>query len=314
MALLESISVARATREPDDPPLRNNEEIVAVGAASVAGAFFLTVPAAGGFSQTLVNAAAGARTQLSELVTAALAILTALFLAPVLSDLPEATLGSVVLVAVSSLVSLKDLKRVARVDHTELALAVATAVIALFTNLLVGVIVGVALTYLLVLHALNHPVIVEVRAQAKGGGVRPVTDHDDPPLVELPGLLALRIEGGMFTANIRAIEQTLLDLTEAHEPTPEVLVVDVQGTRGTSFYVMEVFGSINDHLARHGTDLWIAGLPVQALAKARRTLAWSTWVEAGKLHETVELAFAAFLRRETDLPGQPSKPAPPRPG
>ena len=149
MALLESISVARATREPDDPPLRNNQEIVAVGAASVAGAFFLTVPAAGGFSQTLVNAAAGARTQLSELVTAALAILTALFLAPVLSDLPEATLGSVVLVAVSSLVSLKDLKRVARVDHTELALAVATAVIALFTNLLVGVIVGVALTYLL---------------------------------------------------------------------------------------------------------------------------------------------------------------------
>ena len=28
----------------------------------------------------------------------------------------------------------------------------------------------------------------------------------------------------------------------------------------------------------------------------------------------VELAFAAFLRRESDLPGRPSKPAPPRPG
>ena len=70
----------------------------------MAGAFFQAVPAAGGFSQTLVNVGAGARTQVSGLVTAAVAVLVALFLAPVLSDLPEATLASVVLVAVIGLI------------------------------------------------------------------------------------------------------------------------------------------------------------------------------------------------------------------
>ncbi len=60
MAFLDSVSVARATREPFDPPIDNNRELVAVGMASLAGSFLQAVPAAGGFSQTLVNAEAGA--------------------------------------------------------------------------------------------------------------------------------------------------------------------------------------------------------------------------------------------------------------
>ena len=91
---------------------------MAVGAASVAGAFFLTVPAAGGFSQTLVNADAGARTQMSELVKVALAVVVALVLAPVLSDLPQATLGAIVFVAVTGLISFRDLARLARLDRS----------------------------------------------------------------------------------------------------------------------------------------------------------------------------------------------------
>ncbi len=60
----------------------------------MAGAFFRAMPSAGGFSQTAINQRAGARTQLSELVTVALAVGCALFLGGVLSDLPQATLGA----------------------------------------------------------------------------------------------------------------------------------------------------------------------------------------------------------------------------
>ena len=128
MAYLESVSVARTTREADDPPLDNDRELVAVGAASVTGAFFQTVPAAGGFSQTLVNADAGASTQLSELVTAGLAVLTALVLAPGLSDLPQATLGAIVFVAVLGLIGVADLVRLGRISRAELVVALITGV------------------------------------------------------------------------------------------------------------------------------------------------------------------------------------------
>ena len=80
MAFLESAAVARGIRRPSEPQIDSNQELLATGAANVAGAFFTTMPAAGGFSQSAVNQSAGARSQLATLVTVGLAVLVALFL------------------------------------------------------------------------------------------------------------------------------------------------------------------------------------------------------------------------------------------
>ena len=105
---------------------------------------------------------------MSQLVTAGLAILVALFLAPVLADLPEATLGAIVTVSVLGLISFSALARLGRIDPLELTIAVVTGVIALLTNLLVGVLVGVLLTFYFVLRALDHPVVSELRRTPEG--------------------------------------------------------------------------------------------------------------------------------------------------
>ena len=69
MVFLETAAVGRSVRRHGEPPIDNNQELVASGLACVVGAFFRAMPAAGGFSQTAINQRAGARTQLSELVT-----------------------------------------------------------------------------------------------------------------------------------------------------------------------------------------------------------------------------------------------------
>jgi hypothetical protein len=132
--LIETVSVARGMRRPDEPPIDNDQELVAVGLASVAGAYFRVMPAAGGFSQTAVNERAGARTQMSELTTAGLAVLVALFLAPVLSDLPEATLGAMVVVATLGLVKPAEFVMLFRFSRLEFFLALGTAAIALVSG------------------------------------------------------------------------------------------------------------------------------------------------------------------------------------
>ncbi|NKT67441.1 hypothetical protein GS860_05385, partial [Rhodococcus hoagii] len=106
MAFLETVAVARGVRRSTEPQIDSDRELLAGGFASVAGSFFHSLPPAGGFSQTAVALRAGARTQLSGIVTAVLAVLVALFLAPVLSDLPQATLGAMVVVATLGLVDL----------------------------------------------------------------------------------------------------------------------------------------------------------------------------------------------------------------
>ncbi len=123
MAFLETVSVARGVRRSDEPQVDADRELTATGITAVVGAFFHTLPPAGGFSQTQVNLRSGARTQVSGLVTAALAVVVALFLAPVLSKLPEATLGAMVLVAVTGLIDVSAMKRLFRISKLEFGLA-----------------------------------------------------------------------------------------------------------------------------------------------------------------------------------------------
>ena len=163
MCFLETAAVAGSVRRPEEPPIDNDQELAANGVACVAGAFFQAMPSAGGFSQTAINQRAGARTQLSELVTVALAVGCALFLAGVLSDLPEATLGCLVMVAVLGLIKPAEFVRFWQLSRIEFWVAVVTAVVGLSQGLLNAVAVGV------------HP-----HAPAGDRGARPDPPHRAP--------------------------------------------------------------------------------------------------------------------------------------
>ena len=74
MVFLETLAVGRSVRRQGEPPIDNDQELLANGLSCAAGALFRAMPSAGGFSQTAINQGAGARTQLSELVTVVLAV------------------------------------------------------------------------------------------------------------------------------------------------------------------------------------------------------------------------------------------------
>lgn len=282
MAFTETIAVGRSTREPADPPIATGRELLANGTAAVAGAFVATAPPAGGFSQTMVNVGAGARTQLSSLVTASVAVAAALFLAPVLSDLPEATLAAVVVVAVTGLLDVGELRRIARIDRAEVWVAGATGVLALVTNLLVGVLAGVLLTYYLVLRRLNHPLL-----------------RQESPLL---GLLVVRIEGALYTMNVRTVQTELVRRATTADPPPRVLLLDLGATLDTSVTVMDAFAATEQQLARDGIALWVAAVPEAALVKARRTAAWPSWRDGGRVHPSVRAAVDAYERLVAEGP------------
>jgi high affinity sulfate transporter 1 len=290
MSYFETVTAARIARDPDDPPVDNNQEYVADGAATLVGAFFQTVPPAGGFSQTQVNTNAGAQTQVSQLVTVLVAIVIALFLAPVLSDLPAATLGAIVVVSVSGLLVLTEVRRIRQIDPVELVVVALTALFALVFDLLIGVLVGVFLTFYMVLRRLNRPAIVELRRPPTGGEPLPAREGDGA----IPGMLILRIEGGLYTLNVRRAQEEIYARVDGAEPRPEVLLLDVGATVDTSVTVIDIMAETERQLARHGTQMWLAAIPERAEAKARRTDLWDEWLDAGRIHSTVSAAVEAF--------------------
>lgn len=98
MSFTESIAAGRAFARPAEPPINANRELIATGAANMAGALLGAMPAGGGTSQTAVVRAAGGRSQKASLVTAGAAAATMLLLAPLLGLLPNAALAAVVIV------------------------------------------------------------------------------------------------------------------------------------------------------------------------------------------------------------------------
>ena len=135
MSFVESIAAARAFVRPDDRELNANRELLALGAANAGAGFFQGLPAGGGLSQTAVNDAAGARTPLAGAVTAAVALLTVLFLTGLFETLPQASLGAVVIVAAAGLVDLEAIKALGRIRGSAIVLASVTV----FGVLLLGV-------------------------------------------------------------------------------------------------------------------------------------------------------------------------------
>ena len=98
MSFTETIAAGRAFVRSDEPSPQANRELLATGLANAGGAFLGAMPGGGGTTQTAVNRLAGARSQLAEIVTAAMTLVTMLLLAPLIGLMPQATLAAVVIV------------------------------------------------------------------------------------------------------------------------------------------------------------------------------------------------------------------------
>lgn len=150
------------------------------------------------------------------------------------------------------------------------------------------------LTIYFVLRALNHPVVVELKRSPTSHELLPARDGDEA----VPGMLILRIEGGLYTLNVRGVQKRILDQASSMDPPPRVVLLDVGGTADTSVTVLDVMLDIDHVLTRMGSQLWVANIPTQAAEKARRTEMWEPWLDKGKIHISVAAAVAAFETSE----------------
>jgi sulfate permease, SulP family len=234
MVFLETLAVGRGVRRSTEPPIDNDQELLASSLSCAAGAFFRAMPSAGGFSQTAINQRAGARTQLSELVTVGLAVACALFLGGVLSDLPKATLGSLVVIAVLGLIDPAEFVRFWRFNRLEFWVAGITAASGLVFGLLPAVLVGVLLTLFLVLVELDRIGLTELQPTSGDRDIEAAGDNTEP----VPGLLILRFDGPLYTANIRTVNRKVVAAVE-ERPGTAVVVLDATAVPGLTLTVVQ---------------------------------------------------------------------------
>ena len=95
-------------------PVDSNQELLGQGLSNMASSISGSIPVSGSFSRSAVNESSGAYSGLSSIVTMIVVGLTLLFATPLLHNLPEATLGVIVIFAVIPLIKVKEINKLYR--------------------------------------------------------------------------------------------------------------------------------------------------------------------------------------------------------
>ena len=245
-----------------------NQEMVGLGAANLAAGFFQGFPISSSSSRTPVAEAAGARTQLTNVV-GALAIAILLLVAPnLLKHLPTAALAAVVIASAISLFEVTDLRRIYRIQQWEFWLSMAC-----FAGVAVlGVIPGIGLAIVLAIIEFlwdawrpHHAVL----GRAEGvKGYHDITRYPDARRV--PGLVLFRWDAPLFFANAELFHARVLDAV-AHSPTAvRWFVVAAEPVTSIDVTAADMLAELDKELHDRGIELHFAELKDPVKDKLKR--------------------------------------------
>ncbi|RLJ65149.1 SulP family inorganic anion transporter [Sulfurisoma sediminicola] len=293
ISFTESIAAARAFVRPEDPPIDANRELLALGAANVAGAFIGSMPAGGGTSQTAVNLNAGAQTQASSLVVAAAAFATLLFLAPVLALMPHATLAAVVVAYSIGLIAPAEFEAIRKVRTMEFHWALYACLGVMMLGTLKGILVAIVLSLVGLMSMANNPRVSEIRRKPGTNVFRPIApEHAGDE--EISDMLIVRPEGRIYFGNAAVVVAKVSELARVRPP--QVLLFDCAAMPGLEYTSLKMLVESEERLRRQNVELWLAALNPEVLDLVRRTpLAERLGRE--RMFFTVEQAVAAFEAR-----------------
>ena len=268
MSFTETMAAGRAFAQSGEPALRPNQELLATGIATAGGAVLGGMPAGGGTSQTAVNRLAGARSQLAGLVTGGATLLTLLFLAPLISLMPQATLAAVVIVYSVGLIQLPEFRAILAVRRTEFIWAVAAFAGVMLLGTLKGILVAIIVSLVSLAHQVADPPVYRLGRKRGTSVFRPLSEeHPDDEIFD--GLLILRPVGRLFFANGQRVAEKFRLLVE--QAQPRVVVLDLSAVFDVEYTVLKMLAEGEAHMKERGISVWLVGLTPEVLTAVRRS-------------------------------------------
>jgi len=290
MSFTETIAAGRAFATSDEPRLRPNQELAATGLANVGGALFAAMSAGGGTTQTAVNRLAGARTQLAELVTAAVALLTMLYLAPLIALMPQATLAAVVIVYSIVLIKPADFRLILQIRRTEFFWALIALAGVILLGTLQGILVAIVVSLVALAFQTADPPVRELGRKPGTNVFRP-RSKEHPEDETFPGLLLIQLEGRVFFVNAARIGEKMKALAE---PKPKVVAIDVSGVPDLEYTALKMLIEAEKRERDRGVSVWLVGLNPEVLSVIQRSSLGKV-LGRERMHFNLELAVAKYL-------------------
>ncbi len=267
IGFVESVSVAQTLATKRRQRIIPDQELIGLGAANIAAAVSSGYPVTGGFARSVVNFDAGAETQAAGIFTAVSIALATLFLTPLLTDLPQATLAATIIVAVLSLVDLGAIRRVWIYSKADFSAMAATVAGTLFLGVEVGIVMGVGLSLVLHLYRTSRPHMAVVGQVAGTEHFRNIERHE---VVTCQDVLSVRVDESLYFANSRYLEDRIAELV-AQRPQLRHVVLMCSAVNAIDASALESLEEINRRLRDGGITLHLSEVKGPVMDRLKRS-------------------------------------------
>jgi sulfate permease, SulP family len=270
----ESFSIANRFAQLHRTELAPDQEMIGMGASNAAAGLFAGFAVSGSASRTAAAEGGGARTQLLGVIAAGLVLVTAAFLTPLFTQLPEPVLGAIVIVAVRGFLRVGPLRRYWRLDRPSFAIAAAALLGVLTFDLLPGLIIAVVLSLSLFVAGASQ-IEVAVLGRAPDGGFRDIRTAAGAK--EVPRTLIVRPGGQLFFGNVDRVRKAILGLLDrpTAEPITSVCLV-LTASFHLGLPVQDTLAELNEQLRTDGRQLWLVGMQSRVLTSFEHSELFAT--------------------------------------
>jgi high affinity sulfate transporter 1 len=218
----EALGAAKAAALQTGGDIDPNQELVAHGPANILSGLFGGFLVVGSLSKTSVATAAGARSQVANLVAAVFCFFTLILLTPLFRNMPQPALAAIVIAAMLHLTRPSYLRDLFVRSRLSFANAVIVIIGELTLGVLEGISLGVVLSMVILIYLTSHPRGAELGQLPGTEAYRNVRRH--PEAVTFAGLLILRVGGDLFFASVGHMIAALKSLLAARPDVKRVLL------------------------------------------------------------------------------------------
>ena len=250
LSFSDTIITARAFAARGRERIDANQELIALGVANLVSGVSQGLPISASDSRTAVAEAAGARTQVTSIVAAAVIVASMLWLAGLLHYLPIAALGGVLMASAWSLCDFGEFARLWRFRGISLAGALVTLTGVVVLGLMEGILLGVVFSLVLLLRAFAFPPDAVLGRTADGEWHDPAHRPDAVPVA---GLLVYRFSAPLFFANCSLFRERL-EAQVAAAPVTAV-VLDCSAIHDVDLMACEMLAELESEFAARGIGL-----------------------------------------------------------
>ncbi|MFN8484182.1 MAG: SulP family inorganic anion transporter [Anaerolineae bacterium] len=269
VAYSEALGVAHEFAEKHGYEVNADQELNAHAVANLVSALFGGMIAGGSMSASAVKEGAGARTQVTNLVTWVATIITVLFLTPLFATLPEAVLAALIIHAVWHIIASRKLQNIRLASPVEFWFGALAFAGVLLIDVLEGMIIGVVASLVFVIYRTSRPHISSLgRVPGVPGAYADLDRH--PEDIPIPGMLIVRVDAQLYYANALTVRDRVKAMITDLATPPRAVILDAAAWDQIDLTSVEVMTALVKDLHGKGIEVYLAEVHKPVLEYGRK--------------------------------------------